>query len=275
MKFQRRRRSAPPKVPPGGKTAPPSFLTRVNQFLERTQKLPLWVLAGTLAAASVPFAWSFFNSYPEQRAYFEQQSVRFDRALAAGDDVLHIMDQLTTALASARAVVRNYQETFGGKSVGDALDRPSLEQGAALSHTAQSRFAVAAAAIASADFPDAALNAATTAMRGDIQAQQKKMKNFNALYAAALRPDPPAISAAIKQIRTDNDDTDAVKEALLDRWQHFSQEADRFHAEAEIEVERASRQIWLFYLHEALAWVAALYVIGFAIIGFRAFRRSH
>jgi hypothetical protein len=33
-----------------------------------------------------------------------------------------------------------------------------------------------------------------------MQAEQKKMENFAALYAAALRPDAPAISAAIKQI---------------------------------------------------------------------------
>jgi predicted negative regulator of RcsB-dependent stress response len=274
MNSQRRRRaSAPNRLRPAAKTPPPSFLARINDFLARTHNIPLWVLAGSLAAASIPFSWSFFNSYPEQRAYFDQESVRFHQALAAGDDVLHILDQLKAAFVSGQAVGLNYKQTFGGKSVGDALDHSQLEQGEALSHTAQSRFAVAAA-VASADFPDASLNAAATAMRGDMQAQQKKMENFAALYAAALRSDQPAISAAIKQLRADDDQSEAINEALLQRWGHFSREADRFHAETAIEVDKARTQIWLFYIHQALAWLAGLYVIGFAIVGLRAFRRS-
>ena len=262
---RRRRRSASDRCGGPAKTASPSFLTHVNDFLARTQKLPFWVLAGILAAASIRFAWSFFNSYPEQGAYFDQQSVRFHSALAAGNDVLHIMDELEAAFASAKDVDVNYTETFGGKWVGQPLDRRLLEQGERLSHTAQSRFGVLAAAIASADFPDASLNAATGAMRGDIQTQELTMGHFVALYNAALGSDAPAISSAVKQIRADKDQIAAVKEALFDRMEHFMREGNRFHAETEIEIEEATRQIRLFYLHKALAWLAAAYVIAFLV----------
>jgi hypothetical protein len=192
-----RRPSAPIKLRPGTKPSPPSFLARLNGFLAGTQKLPLWTLAGSLALACIPFAWSFFGNYAEQRAYCDQQSVNFHRAQAAGDDVLHTIDLLEAAFASARAVVANYEAVFPGKSVGDARDRPLLEGGEALIRTAQDSISVAEAALASAEFPDASLNAATTAMRRDLEAQQQKMEIFATLYAAALRSDAPAISAAV------------------------------------------------------------------------------
>jgi hypothetical protein len=240
-----RRHRRPPRLPP------PSFLTRVNEFLTRKNKLPLWAMAGSLAVAALVFAWSFLNSYPEQRAHFDQASVRFHEALAAGDHALHVMDQLAAAFAAARAAAHNYQQTFGGKSVGDTLDRVALEQGANLSKTAQSRFGVAAAAVTSAQLPDAALNSATTAMRADLETQQKKMEHFSALYMVALGSDTPAISAAIKQVRADNDESDAVNEALVARLQHFFGEANRFHAQTGIEVKQATQEIQLFYLREA------------------------
>ena len=231
-------------------------------------------MAGTLFLASIPFAWSFFGNYAEQRAYFDEESVKFHHAQAAGDDVLHTHDVLQTAFASVRAVVANYQQIFSGKSVGDTLDRALLEEGQALIRTAEDRIGVAEAAIASAAFTDAALNAATAAMRADMQAQEKKMKIFVALYSAALRSDAAAISAAVKQVRADNDQTNAVKEALFDRWDHFSRAATRFHEETEIEVQKATRQIQWFYIHKTLAWASVLYVTGFLIVGFRALRKN-
>ena len=57
----------------------------------------------------------------------------------------------------------------------------------------------------------------------------------------------------MNQVRADNDQTNAVNEALFDRWDHFSREATRFHEETEIEVQKATRQIPWFYIHKTLS----------------------
>jgi hypothetical protein len=263
------KRNRPSRSPP----KPPTLRrleTQINAFIEKRWKLPLWILASSLFVYCVSFAATFFYNAPEHVANFDQKSLAFHGDVAANEKLLHITDVLNSAFASVRSVLYNYKAIFQGKNVGDPLDRLRLEQGQDLIRTAQNRISVAEAALSTASFPDAALNNATKALLPDLQNQRNRVDIMSRLYAAALQSDNPSISAAIADLRKDNEQADAIGEAVINRLDNFFQERDRFYEQNKIDISKSTSQYLLFAIYGVLAWAAVIYSAVFIVVVFYA-----
>jgi hypothetical protein len=243
-----------------------SVFAKINDFVQSRQKLPLWVFAGALFLFSVPFAATFFYNAPDQRANFDQQAVIFHRAEAASNDLLHIIDVLSAEAASVNSVISNYNTILYHRSVGDPLDRHTLEQGQDLIRTALHRISVAEAAVSSADLPDATLNADAMAQIAGLQYQQAKMEIMSRLYAAVLQSDGPSVSAALADLRNADDRVDAAREAAITKLAHFIQEGNRFYDRFIIDIGKFNEERRLFLIHEVAAWGAAIYSALFVTV---------
>jgi len=192
--------------------------------------------------------------------------VIFHRAEAASNDLLHIIDVLNDEAASVNSVIANYNTILYHRSVGDPLDRHTLEQGQDLIRIALHRISVAEAAVSSADFPDATLNAEATAQREGLQYQQTKMEVMGRLYTAVLHSDGPSVSAALAELSNVDKGADAAREGAITKLSHFIQEGNRFYDRFVIDIGKFNEERRLFLIHQVAAWGAAIYSALFVTV---------